>query len=72
MASDGPPKYEQEAVPTSFTPFEAAVRQLLIKTPDKPATVIAERIGWTGSITCFRDHVRRLRLEHRPGDPCDR
>jgi hypothetical protein len=34
-----------------------------------PATVIAERVGWTGSITWFRDNVRRLRPEHRPVDP---
>jgi len=37
-----------------------------------PATVIAERVGWTGSITWFREHVRRLRPEHRPVDPADR
>jgi hypothetical protein len=72
VASDGPPKYERPAVPTSFTPFEPAVRQLLIKTPDMPATVIAERVGWTGSITWFREHVRQLRAEHRPVDPSDR
>lgn len=59
-------------MPTSFTPFEPAVRQLLINTPDMPATVIAERVGWTGSITWFRDHVRRLRPDHRPVDPSDR
>ena len=35
-----------------------------------PATVLAERVGWTGSITWFRDNVRRLRPEHRPVDPC--
>ena len=57
---------------TSFTPFEPAVRQLLVTTPDMPATVIAERVGWTGSITWFRDNVRRLRREHRPADPADR
>jgi hypothetical protein len=72
VASDGPPKYERPAVPTSFTPFEPAVRQLMVTTPDMPATVIAERVGWTGSITWFRDHVRRLRPEHRPVDPSDR
>ncbi len=72
VASDGPPKYERSAVPTSFTPFEPAVRQLLAATPDMPATVIAERVGWTGSITWFREHVRRLRPEHRPVDPSDR
>ena len=37
-----------------------------------PATVIAERVGWTGSITWFRDNVRRLRPEHRRVDPADR
>jgi hypothetical protein len=37
-----------------------------------PATVIAERVGWSGSITWFRDNVRRLRPEHRPVDPSDR
>jgi hypothetical protein len=37
-----------------------------------PATVIAERVGWQGSITWFRDHVRRLRPEHRRLDPADR
>jgi transposase len=72
LASDRPPKYERPAVPTSFTPFEAAVRRLLATTPDMPATVIAERVGWTGSITWFRDNVRRLRPEHRPVDPADR
>jgi len=72
VASDRPPKYERPAVPTSFTPFEPAVRQLLAKTPDMPATVIAERVGWTGSITWLRDNVRRLRPDHNPVDPSDR
>ena len=69
VASDRPPKYERAAVPTSFEPL---VRALLKTTPDMPATVIAERVGWTGSISWFRDHVRRLRPEHRPVDPSDR
>lgn len=72
LVADGPPKYERPAVPTSFTAFEPAVRQLLLKTPDMPATVIAERVGWTGSITWFRDNVRRLRPDHLPVDPSDR
>ena len=72
LASDRPPKYERLAVPTAFTPFEPVVRQLLTTTPDMPATVIAERVGWTGSITWFRDNVRRLRPEHKPVDPSDR
>jgi transposase len=72
VASDRPPKYERAPVPSSFEPFEPLVRALLKTTPDMPATVIAERVGWTGSISWFRDHVRRLRLEHRPVDPSDR
>jgi len=72
LASNRPPKYERAAVPTAFTPFEPMVRQLLMRHPDMPATVIAERVGWTGSITWFRDNVRRLRPEHRPVDPADR
>ena len=57
---------------TSFTPFEPLVRALLAEYPDMPATVIAERVGWAGSITWFRDNVRRLRPEHRRPDPADR
>lgn len=72
VASDGPPKYARPAVPTSFTPFEPHVRELLRRTPDMPATVLAERVGWTGSITWFRENVRRLRPDHWPVDPSDR
>ena len=72
LGSDRPPKYERAAGPTAFTPFEPLVRQLLKVTPDMPATVIAERVGWTASITWFRDNVRLLRPEHRPVDPSDR
>ena len=72
LASDRPPRYERPVVATSFTPFEPAVRQLLAATPDMPATVIAERVGWAGSISWFRDNVRLLRPEHRPVDPADR
>jgi transposase len=72
VASQAPPKYERRPAPTSFTPFEPLVRRLLVEHPDMPATVIAERVGWTGSITWFRDNVRRLRPERWPVDPADR
>jgi transposase len=72
VASEAPPKYERKPVPTSFTPYEARVRQLLAETPDMPATVLAERVGWTGSIRWFRDNVNRLRADHRRIDPADR
>lgn len=44
VASDGPPRYEREAGPTSFAPFETRVRLLLQDTPEMPATVLAERV----------------------------
>jgi hypothetical protein len=70
--SDAPPRYERSPRPTSFTVFEPAVRVLLEEVPDMPATVLAERVGWTGSIRWFRENVARLRPEHRPVDPADR
>lgn len=70
--SQAPPRYERASGPTSFTVFEPRVRALLEDVPDMPATVLAERVGWTGSIRWFRDNVKRLRPEHRPIDPADR
>jgi transposase len=72
VQSDSPPRYERRPAPTSFTPFEARVRALLADDPDLPAVVIAERVGWTGSITWFRQNVKRLRPDHRKIDPADR
>lgn len=72
VVSAAPPKYERLEQPTSFSPFERRVRALLAEHPQMPATVIAERVGWSGSITWFRDNVRRLRPEQRPVDPADR
>jgi len=70
--SESPPRYERRPAPTSFTPFEARVRELLGETPTMPATVLAERVGWTGSIRWFRDNVKRLRPEQQRIDPADR
>ena len=72
VASDAPPTYVRSAAPTSFTLFEARVRELLEDDAELPATVLAERVGWTGSITWFRENVKRLRPEHRKIDPADR
>ena len=48
------------------------MKTILTEYPEMPATVIAERVGWQGSISWFRDNVRRLRPEHRRLDPADR
>jgi hypothetical protein len=70
--SEAPPRYARTPGPSSFVVFEPRVRALLKETPDMPATVLAERVGWTGSIRWFSDNVKRLRREHRPIDPADR
>ena len=72
VGSAGPPRYERAPAATSFTPFEARVRELVSETPEMPATVLAERVGWTGSIRWFRDNVNRVRADHRPIDPSGR
>jgi len=71
--STEPPKYERAPVEaTSFTPFEERVRGLLDEFPEMPATVLAERVGWSGSPSWFRENVARLRPEQRRPDPADR
>lgn len=72
VASSAPPEYRRTPTESSFAVFESRVRQLLAAEPDMPATVIAERVGWSGSITWFRENVKRLRPELRPPDPADR
>ena len=72
VASDAPPKYERKQTPTSFTAFEPRVRELLAEFPEMPATVIAERVGWDGSISWFRENLARLRPQYRRPDPADR
>jgi Helix-turn-helix domain of resolvase len=72
VASAAPPKYERKPAPTSFSPFEPRVRALLAEFPEMPATVVAERVGWAGSMSWFRENVARLRPEQRRPDPADR
>ena len=72
LASEVPPRYVRRPMETSFVVLEPRVRSLLAEFPDMPATVIAERVGWSGSITWFRENVARLRPELRPVDPADR
>lgn len=66
QASDGPPKYERAASPSAINEVEPRIRALLSAYPGMPATVIAERVGWTGSISWFRERVRAIRPEYLP------
>jgi transposase len=72
VASDVPPKYERRPALTSFSPFEPRVRVLLAEFPEMPASVIADRVGWDGSPSWFRENVARLRPCYRRPDPADR
>ena len=72
VASQVPPKYERKPAPTSFSPFEPRVRELLAEHPEMPASVIAERVEWDGSPSWFRENVARLRPHFRRPDPADR
>ena len=57
LAAHEPPKHERRTVGSSVDAFEPAIRDLLGGFPDMPATVIAERVAWTGSSS-----VRRARV----------
>lgn len=73
LQSDGPPRYERTTVTTSaWAQIEPAVRTMLSQYPTMPATVIAQRVGWTGGHSWFGENVARIRPEYAPADPCDR
>jgi hypothetical protein len=72
VASTSPPHYQRATATTSVSPFEAQIRSLLTEYPMMPATVIAERIGWTGSSSYFRKQIAKIRPDYAPKDPADR
>ena len=61
LRAEEPPRYEREGRGSVVDAFEPAIRRLLAITPDMPATVVAERIGWTRGITVLRERVAELR-----------
>ena len=72
LGSDDPPKYQRAAPGSAVDVFEPQIRALLAEFPEMPATVIAERLGWTRSITVFRKRVSELRPLYAPTDPASR
>lgn len=72
VASDGPPRYARRSAGSIVDPFEPRIRELLAAFPTMPATVIAERVGWTRGKTVFADRVRELRPVYLPPDPAGR
>lgn len=72
LASAGPPRYQRAPVVSAFDEVEVRVRELLRVTPGMPATVLAERVGWSGSPSWFRKRVAELRPLFDNKDPADR
>jgi transposase len=72
LAADSPPKYQRPAKGSIVDPVEPQIRELLADVPSMPATVIAERIGWTRSLTVLKARVRELRPLYAPPDPSSR
>ena len=72
LRSNTPPAYQREGKGSIVDPFEPEIRRLLMGTPRMPATVIAERIGWTRSLTVLKERVRELRPLFLPPDPSGR
>jgi transposase len=61
VRSSTPPKYAREPAGSAVDAVEPQIRALLQKTPGMPATVIAERVGWTRGMTILRDRIAELR-----------
>ena len=72
LAAVGPPRYERARQGSIVDGFEPRIRELLQAWPTMPATVIAERIGWTRGLTVLKDRVRELRPAYLPPDPASR
>jgi transposase len=72
LRTDQPPRYERTSRGSVVDGVEPRIRELLQAFPTMPATVIAERIGWTHSMTVLRDRVAELRPVYLPPDPASR
>jgi len=72
LRSDAPPRYERTTRGSIVDGFEPEIRKLLKDFPEMPATVIAERIDWSGGMTVLRDRIAELRPLFVPPDPAQR
>jgi len=72
LAASGPPKYERASKGLIVDAVEPQIRELLAAWPSMPATVIAERIGWTRSLTLVKRRVALLWPLFLPPDPAQR
>jgi transposase len=72
LAAQGPPKYQRAPAGSIVDEVDPRIRELLQVYPTMPATVIAERIGWTRSVRVLSGRVAELRPAYLPPDPSSR
>src|SRR3954471_5106351 len=72
LAAEGPPVYRRRPAGSAVDAVEPQARELLRAFPTMPATVIAERIGWTRGITVLKERIAELRPAYLPPDPASR
>jgi len=72
IARDDAPKYERAPAGSIVDEVEPRVREVLRVYPTMPATVIAERIGWTRGLTVLKARIAELRPAYLPPDPASR
>lgn len=72
LAADVPPKYERRPTASVFEAFEPRVRAILKDVPTMPASVLSQRVGWTGSASHFRAQVSTIKAQNAVVDPADR
>ena len=72
LAADAPPEYRRAGTGSAVDEVEPRIRRLLSQTPTMPATVIAERVGWSRGMTVLTGRVRELRPVYLPPDPSSR
>ena len=72
LRSERPPLYERMSKGSIVDAVDGELRALLAEHPRMPATVLAERIGWTRGMTVLKQRVRELRPLFVPPDPVQR
>ena len=59
LASTSPPRYQRAPAGSAADAYEDAIREQLARHPRMPATVIAERVGWTRGMTVQKNVLDR-------------
>lgn len=72
LRAPDPPRYQRAARGSAADAFVPRIGQCPALDARMPATVIAERVGWSRSITVFRAKVAEVRVEFTPVDPASR